>query len=152
MEKLSFPEYNFKIKNDGQRTQIFDPFRKRYVALTPEEWVRQHILEFLVSEKGFPRGLMSVEESLKLHGQSKRADIVVYNNTGRPQMLVECKAPEVKLKQETFDQVARYNIVYQVPFLLISNGLEHYCCRLNLEEKTYFFLEEIPDFADISEA
>ena len=111
MEKLNLPEYDFRIRKEGQRTQIFDPFRKRYVALTPEEWVRQHILQFLVEEKSYPKGLISVEKSMKLNQQNKRADIVIHSRSGEAVMLIECKSPGVKLSQETFDQVARYNIV-----------------------------------------
>lgn len=149
METLNLPKYDFKLRSEGQRTEIFDPFRKRYVALTPEEWVRQNVLQYLVQEKGFAIGLMSVEHSLKLNGMQKRADAVVFDQQGKPIMVVECKAASVKISQDTFDQIARYNLNLQVPYLFVSNGLEHFCCRIDIGKKTYSYLEKIPDFAQL---
>lgn len=146
MHQLNLPARSFKTQKAGEKTRIFDVIRKKYVALTPEEWVRQHIIRFLADEKNCPMGLMSVEQSLKLNGMERRADIVVNNRAGKPAMIVECKAPDVKISEETFAQISRYNITLQVEYLLVTNGMQHYCCQIDLREKTYHFLQEIPDF------
>ncbi len=149
MVQLSFPVYSFKTINTSGETKIFDRTRKKYVALTPEEWVRQHLIEYLVNEKGFPRNLLHVEAGLKLHTLRKRADLLAYNRQKIPLLLAECKAPSVVINQAVFDQIAMYNMVFHVPYLLLSNGLEHYCCRLNHEKKNYHFLPEIPSYSEL---
>ncbi len=149
MQALNFPAYSFKIRSGTQRKQIFDPIRKKYVTLTPEEWVRQHLVQFLVQERNFPASLIAVEMSLKLHGMQKRGDIVVYNNIGNPFFIAECKAPEVKITQQVFDQIARYNIVLKVPFLVVSNGLQHFCCQVDHENETFSYLKEIPNYKEL---
>ena len=149
LKSLNLPEYSFKFKKDGDAPQIFDEIRKKYVALTPEEWVRQHFLMYLVKEKKFPSSLLLVEASLRYNGMSRRADIVAYDQQGKPLLVVECKAPSVEINQQTFDQVARYNMVLDVSYLVVTNGMKHYCCLLEHGEKSYHFLEEIPDFKEI---
>lgn len=149
MRTLNFPEYPFKIRSGEQRKQIFDPIRKKYVALTPEEWVRQHLVQFLIHEKNFPASLVAIEMGLKLNGMQKRGDVVAYNNLGKPFFIAECKAPEVKITQDVFDQIARYNMVLQVSFLVVTNGLDHYCCYIDFEKQSFQYLQEIPDYANL---
>ena len=149
MSTLNLPEYNFKYKDDDGKKSIFDEIRKSYVALTPEEWVRQNFLKYLQNEKKFPPSLIAVEKALQVYTLKKRADIVVYNKLGKPILIVECKAPKVKITQDAFDQAARYNIKLQVNYLVVTNGLNHYCCRVNLAENNYEFLNEIPDYSEL---
>lgn len=132
--------------SDGPR--VFDPVRRKWVVLTPEEWVRQHLLNLLIIDKVCPPGLIAVERGLTLNGLAKRADIVVHGAApgAPPLLLVECKAPEVRIDQRTFEQAARYNLVFQVPYLLVSNGLVHYACRVDHLTKRVDFLVELPAF------
>ncbi len=146
MQALNLPEYPFKIKQEGDRIQIFDPFRKKYIVLSPEEWVRQHFLQFLVQERKFPVSLISIEAGLKYNQLSKRADILVHDTLGKPYLMVECKAPSVKITQDAFDQVARYNMVFKVKYLVVSNGLNHFCCMMDYTANSYSYLKEIPFF------
>ena len=146
MLDLNLPKYDFKVKSEGGKKQIFDSVRKQFVVLTPEEWVRQHFIQFLNLEKGFPLGLMGVEYPLKYNGMKKRADIICFQKEGKPMLLVECKSANVSITQKVFDQIARYNFDIRVPFLVVTNGLQHFCCEMNYEENSYRFLEEIPVF------
>jgi len=148
--KLNLPDYKFRFREVGQKKQIFDSFRKKFVALTPEEWVRQNFLMYLTSEKNYPFSLIAVEAGLQLYKRKKRTDIVVYSNNGKPVLIVECKAPEVKISQDVFDQIARYNMALEVNYLIVTNGLEHYCCLLEYENSSYRFLKEIPDYTKLS--
>jgi type I site-specific restriction endonuclease len=151
MKALNLPQYNFRLrKNADGKTEIFDAIRKRFHVLTPEEWVRQNFIQYLIQEKEFPASLMAIEKGLKLNGMQKRTDIVQYNKSGNPVLIVECKAPEIKLTQDTFDQAARYNMTLQVDFLIITNGLEHYACKMNYQEHKIQFLETIPNFKELS--
>ncbi len=134
---------------DG-RQHIFDPIRKKHVALTPEELVRQGFIHFLVNEKGFPGGLLMVEHALKVNGMSRRCDIVACNRAGQPLLLVECKAPSVAIGNETFAQAARYNLTLRVPYLAITNGDSAYCCRVNFETQAVEFLQSFPRYSDIA--
>lgn len=143
MRPLNLPPYSYNINS---KNEIFDRVRKKYVALTPEEWVRQHLINYLITEKKVPASLLAIEKSLKLNNLIKRADIVVYSKNGKALMLVECKAPEVRITQTTFEQIARYNMVYEVNYLLVSNGLEHYCALVDFGQRKVDFLEEIPDY------
>lgn len=146
MESLNLPTYSFNIKLKEQRKYIFDFIRKKYVLLTPEEWVRQNFLRFLVDEKKYPATLIAVEKEFKLNTLSKRSDAVVYNKSGIPVLIIECKAASVKIDQKVFDQIARYNIKLNVDFLVVTNGLDHYCCKIDFQNHTYSFLKGIPDF------
>ena len=148
--KLNLPEYKFRFREAGQKKQIFDSFRKKFVAFTPEEWVRQNFLMYLTLGKNYPSSLVAVEAGLQLYKRKKRTDIVVYNNTGKPVLIVECKAPDIKISQDVFDQIARYNMALQVNYLIVTNGLEHYCCLLDYENNSYQFLKEIPDYKNLS--
>lgn len=146
MQQLNLPEYAFKTKHTDGRTQIFDAVRKKYVALTPEEWVRQHFIHFLAEEKQFPMSLMAVEAGLKYNRLQKRGDLIVYNRSGNPILIVECKAPSVKITQDAFDQVARYNMAMKVKYVVVTNGLSHYYCLIDFKEKSYRFIEELPEY------
>ena len=149
MEKLNLPTYNFNINLEGQRKLIFDSIRKKYVVLTPEEWVRQNFISYLVEDKNYPRGLIAVEKKVDVNRMPQRSDIVLYNNKAEPIMIVECKAASVKISQDTFNQVARYNMKLQVPYLVVTNGLNHYCCRIDYENNSYKFVLEIPDYKSL---
>ncbi len=144
MQQLNLPSYPFRLVEKEGKKHIFDGFRNRFVVLTPEEWVRQHFLSWLVSHKGYPKGLISVEASLKYHRLSKRADAIIYSKTGSPLMIVECKAPHVEITQDVFDQIARYNLPFGVAFLTVTNGLKHFCCKRQESGQKWDFLEDIP--------
>ncbi len=147
MQKLNLPEYSFKIKTSEGKSFIFDSLRKKFVRLTPEEWVRQNFVQFLISEKKYSSALIAVEAGVKVNNNPQRADLVVYDRSGKPALVAEFKAPEIKISQQTFDQIVRYNMQLKVPFLIVSNGLEHYCCRINYDDSLYIFLPEIPEFS-----
>jgi type I site-specific restriction endonuclease len=146
MQPLNLPSYPFKLKSNENKTLIFDNFRKKYVVLTPEEWVRQHVAQFLVDQKNYPVSLIAIEKQLSINGLKKRTDIVVYNREGNPEIIVECKAPNVAISQDTFDQIARYNLKLQASYLVVTNGLEHYFCQMDLINKSYLFLKDIPSY------
>lgn len=149
MQKLNLPEYSFKIKLQNEKPVIFDQLRKKFVRLTPEEWVRQNFVQFLIHEKKYSPALIAVEALVKVNNNPQRADLIVFGRQGNPVMIAEFKAPEVKITQQTFDQIARYNMSLQVNCLIVSNGLEHFCCRINFLEGSYSFLPDIPDFPEI---
>jgi hypothetical protein len=146
---LNLPPYPFKLTEQNGQYTLFDELRKRHIIITPEEWVRQHFVQFLIRQKNYPKSLIKLEGGLKLHGQAKRSDIVVFNSSGEKILLVECKAPSVPISQSTFDQAARYNIVHKVKLLVVSNGLQHYYCCIDFEKDTYQFLEELPDYKSL---
>ena len=149
MRRLNFPtEYTFDLREIDGRREILDPLRRKYVRLTPEEWVRQHLVQYLTSELGYPRGLTAVEKGINLHGKPFRADIVVYDNQGRAVLMAECKEPDVAIRQETFDQIAVYNRVVQARCLLVSNGLDHYCYAIDREREEYRFLDRVPRYEE----
>ncbi len=149
MQKLNLPQYPIRLKEEKGTKYIFDPIRKKYLVLQPEEWVRQNFIQYLINDKSFPSSLIAIEKGLKLNELQKRADIVIYDNQAQPIVLIECKAPKVKINQEVFEQVARYNIVFKVPYLLVTNGLEHYCAKVNLKENSFEFLEELPVYSEL---
>ena len=146
MQKLNFQQYDFRFKNSENKVSIFDEIRKKFIILTPEEWVRQHVVRFLLEEKKYPKSLINVEKVLKVNGLKKRYDAVVFNTAGEIQVLVECKAPEVKITQATFDQIARYNITMNAQYLMVTNGLNHYFCQMDFENEKYVFLPQLPDY------
>jgi len=146
MQKLHFQSYNFRFKNSENKVSIFDEIRKKFIILTPEEWVRQHVVQFLLDEKKYPKSLINVEKVLKVNGLRKRYDVVVFNADGSIYILIECKAPKVKITQTTFDQIARYNLSLKADFLMVTNGLNHYFCQMDFENEKYEFLKEIPDY------
>ena len=142
---LNLPAYAVKLKNHSQRTQIFDRIRKKFVVLTPEEWVRQHSIQYLIQIKNYNPNWIAVEKQITVKQLSKRADIVVYDYLLKPFIIVECKAPEVVINQKSFDQIARYNLTLEAHYLIVTNGLQHFYCCLNSEKKTYEFLEDLPE-------
>lgn len=146
MLSLNLPTFEAKVVSREGKRMIFDPVRRKYVALTPEEWVRQHFVNFLIHYKGFPPALIGNEIALRLHHTSKRCDTVVYNRFLAPLMIVEYKAPSVEISRAVFDQIARYNHALRVQFLAVSNGLRHFCCRIDYETMGYTFLEDFPDY------
>ncbi len=147
---LNLPPYPFRITERGGQFFMFDEIRKKTLLITPEEWVRQHFIQYLALQKKYPKSLIQLEGGLKLHGQSKRSDILVFNSSGEKILLVECKAPSVKITQAVFDQIARYNIIHRVPLLAVTNGLEHFYCKIDFLEKKYFFEEKLPDYEDLN--
>ena len=167
MVKLNLPEYQFRIQKSEKGLHIFDPIRKKFVALTPEEWVRQNFIQYLIEEKKYPASLIAVETGLKYNRLKKRSDITVYDRNGNIWMIIECKAPEVKISQDTFDQVATYNMSHRkdagakglhqgqgalTKFLAVTNGLKHFCCEMTLRDSNatnqpnYTFLKDFPSF------
>ena len=146
MQKLNLPNYKFKLKSNENKTLIFDNLRKKYMVLTPEEWVRQHFVQFLIEEKKYPASLIAIEKQVLVNNLKKRSDILVFNKDGNPEIIVECKAPKIKITQATFDQIARYNSKLRANFLVVTNGLTHFYCKMDFEKETYLFLKEIPDY------
>jgi type I restriction enzyme R protein N terminal domain protein len=146
MQILNFPLYEFRFKNSENKLYIFDIVRKKFVSLTPEEWVRQHTIQFLLKEKKYPQSLMNVEKQIQVNQLTKRYDIVVYRSDGSIFLAVECKAPQVKITQQIFDQIARYNMTLKAENLMITNGLHHIFYQIDYVNQRYVFLEELPDF------
>jgi len=146
MPQLNLPNAALKTKLVEGTTQVFDAVRKKYLVLTPEEWVRQHFIHYLNKEKNYPLGLMGVEQMLKYNTMQTRADIVLYTADGNPNMIVECKAPSVKITQDAFNQIAKYNFKLQVDFLVVTNGMQHFCCAMDYENNKITFLEEVPAY------
>jgi len=134
------------MKIEDEKTHIFDVVRKKYLLLTPEEWVRQNFIHYLNKEKNYPLGLMGVEKMVKYNNLKTRADIVLYNIEGNPNIIVECKAPNVKITQDAFNQIAKYNSQLKVKYLIVTNGMKHFCCEMDYESNKITFLEEIPTY------
>ena len=149
MLELNLPPFEKKVTKKDDKPFIFDIIRRQHVALTPEEWVRQHFVHFLINHKGYPQSLMGNEVQLKLNGMSRRCDTVVYDRMLRPRVIVEYKAPTVNITQQVFEQICRYNMVLQVDYLIVSNGLAHYCCKVDYATRSFTFLREIPDYAQV---
>ncbi len=144
--QLNLPSHSFKIKHEASVTYIFDEIRRKYLVLTPEEWVRQHFVQFIIKDKKYPKSLVKLEGGLKLNSLQKRTDVVVFNPSGEKVLMIECKAPSVKITQNVFDQIARYNMVHKVPLLAVSNGIEHYFCKIDFERQSYQFLPQLPEY------
>ncbi len=147
METLNFPSYKFRFKNSENKDRIFDVIRKKFVVLQPEEWVRQHLVQYLIIEKKYPISLINVEKQVMINGLNRRYDIVVFNSDGSIEILVECKAPQIEITQHSFDQIAQYNFQLRANYLIVSNGLKHFFCEMDFEGEKYTFLEQIPDFS-----
>ena len=149
MFSINLPPYPIKLgEKDGKRT-IFDILRQKYVALTPEDWVRQHFVHFMMAQKGYPKGLLANEVELKVGNKRLRCDTLLYTRELRPRMIVEYKAPTIQLQQKTFDQISVYNLLLHVDYLVVSNGLQHYCCRMDYERQSYTFLQDFPDYGSL---
>lgn len=145
---MNFPVYSFRFKNSENKVSIFDEIRKKFILLTPEEWVRQHVVQFLLQDKKYPKSYINVEKLIKINDLSKRYDGVVFQPNGEIFLLIECKAPEVPISQQTFDQIARYNLVLKAKYLMVTNGLNHYFCQMDFENEKYVFLKELPEYSN----
>lgn len=146
---LNLPAYSFRIKEKEGKQLIFDQFRRKWVVLTPEEWVRQNFIRYLTEKKHYPVSLISVERSIRMNQLNFRSDAVIFSKTGEPLVIIECKAPEVKISQQAFDQIVRYNYELRVKYLIVTNGMNHYFCVIDQDKLTYSFLTEIPDYNDL---
>ena len=144
MVSLNLPKAELKIKSSENTLYIFDIIRKKYVVLTPEEWVRQHVVHYLINSKGYPKSLIAVEKQLTINTLKKRFDILVFNTQGLPDLIIECKSPSINISQDTFDQIARYNLKLNAKRLMVTNGLQHYFCKLDPLNKQYIFLKDLP--------
>ena len=146
MAPINLPPYPAKLREREGRREIFDFLRRRYVALTPEEWVRQHFVHYLVEHKGYPKGLLANEMELRIGEKRLRCDTVLCDRSLRPVMIVEYKAPQIEIQQRVFDQITVYNMLLHVDYLIVSNGLQHYCCRMDYNRQSYEFLNDIPEY------
>ena len=146
MIKLNFPDYQYSIKSKENKSYIFGPVRKKWLVLNPEEWVRQNCVQFLINEKKIPIGLLQVEKKIEVFNTVKRYDLVVFNTEKKISLLVECKSPSVKITQEAFDQIARYNTVIQSEYLMLTNGLNHFYYQMDFKEKKYIYLTDLPTY------
>ena len=144
MQKLAFHEYSLTIKSNENKHYIFDPIRKKFVRLTSEEWVRQHVIRYLLDDKKAPKSWVNVEKQFTLAGLNKRFDVIVFSANGGVQVLVECKAPSVSITQDTFNQIARYNMKFNAKYMMITNGLNHYYCSFDYENQQYYFCDDLP--------
>ena len=149
MYELNLPKYGIKIANENGHQTIFDVLRRKYVALTPEEWVRQHFVHYLIEHKGYPQALMANEIQLAIGNKNLRCDSVLYDRSLKPRMIIEYKAPTVNITQKVFDQITIYNMLLHVDYLVVSNGIKHYCCRMDYDNQKYLFLDDIPDYQEI---
>ena len=145
-QELNFPKFEYRFKSTENKVSIFDVIRKKFIILQPEEWVRQHCVHYLINDKNYPKSLINVEKELTINGLKKRYDIVIFNSDGSIFLIVECKSHSIKIDQTTFDQIARYNLVLNATYLMVTNGLNHYYCEMDMEQERYSFLETIPDY------
>jgi hypothetical protein len=146
MQKLNFPDFSFRFKNSENKVLVFDEIRKKFIVLTPEEWVRIHVVQFLIQEKNYPKSLINVEKVIKINGLIKRYDVVVFQPNGNIFLVVECKQTNVLINQTVFDQIARYNLILKADYLMVTNGLNHYFCQMDFEKESYLFLNDIPNY------
>lgn len=149
MQQLNLPSFETKLIKKNNTPYIYDILRRKYIALTPEEWVRQHFIHFLIKQKGYPSALLGNEISLNLNGAQRRCDSVLYDRNMRPRMILEYKAPHIPITQKVFTQIYSYNLVLQVDYLIVSNGLKHYCCKIDYTNRNYIFLKDIPAYNDL---
>lgn len=149
LPELNLPKADLRLNETHGKVYIFDNLRRKYVILTPEEWVRQNFVAFLITHKGFPGGLMNNEISLIQNGIKRRCDTLLHDKFGKPLIIIEYKSPSIEITQKVFDQIVRYNYVIQAKYLIVSNGLKHYCCKINYDLGTYEFIPEIPCYSDL---
>lgn len=149
MQDLNFPKFEYRLKSTENKVSIFDVIRKKFIILQPEEWVRQHCVHFLLNEKKFPKSLINVEKELTINGLKKRYDIVVFNPDGSIHLMVECKSYNITIDQSTFDQIARYNLQLDATYLMVTNGINHYYCEMDMQAERYVFLKDIPDYTSV---
>jgi len=146
LQELNFPKFEYRFKSTENKVSIFDVIRKKFIILQPEEWVRQHCVHYLMNVKNYPKSLINVEKELNLNGLKKRYDIVIFNPDGSIFLIVECKAHSITINQNTFDQIAQYNMVLNAQYLMVTNGLNHYYCEMDMANEQYAFLMDIPDY------
>jgi hypothetical protein len=146
VQDLNFPKFEYRFKSTENKVSIFDVIRKKFIILQPEEWVRQHCVHYLINDKNYPKSLINVEKELIINGLKKRYDIVIFNPDGSIYLIVECKSHKIKIDQTTFDQIARYNLVLSSSYLMVTNGLNHYYCEMDMEAERYSFLKDIPNY------
>ena len=149
MIRLNLPTFEMKVSGTRQQPKILDVLRRKYVAITPEEWVRQHFVHYLIEHKGYPASLLANEVKLKIGSKTLRADSVLYSTQLSPRMIVEYKAPHIKITQQTFDQIFAYNLLLKADYLVVSNGLSHYCCKQDADSQKYVFFEDIPTYENL---
>ena len=149
MTRLNLPPFDIKLKGTKEHPLVFDMLRKKYITLTPEEWVRQHFIHFLVEHKGYPAALLANEIQLKVGDKVLRADSVLYSRELKPRMIIEYKAPHIGISQKVFDQISVYNMILHVDYLVVSNGVQHYICKMDYLGKKYLFLEDIPSYDEL---
>lgn len=149
MIRLNLPSFKIKLSGTIQKPMIYDILRRKHVALTPEEWVRQHFIHYMIECKSYPASLMANEVCLKYGSKSLRADTVLYNRSLKPIMIMEYKAPDIAITRNVFDQISAYNLLLRVDYLIMSNGMQHYCCKMDYDRRSYTFLTDIPDYPDI---
>lgn len=147
---LNLPSAPLRTIEDSQGVKVFDTLRKKYVAMTPEEYVRQNFVAWLTCDLHYPPEIMANEIGIDMNGTRRRCDTVVFNPDGMPLMVVEYKGPNINITQDTFDQIVRYNMVLKARYLIVSNGIRHYCCVVDYESKTYQFIPRIPDYREIT--
>ena len=150
MQELNLPKYSVKIKEENNKTYIFDEIRQKYLILTPEEWVRQNFLKYLVTDKGYSKSLISLEKKVVVNGQAKRFDALIYNKEVKPVLIIEFKSYDVKITQQVFEQASRYNYTIQASYLIVSNGMNHFCAKIDFENQQFNFLKEIPMFSELN--
>jgi len=146
MQKLNLPTYNFRLNENQGKNYIFDVIRKKFILLTPEEWVRQNFIQYLVHEKNYSQSLMAVEKKVTVNDKIFRFDLLIHDRKGKPGLIAEFKAPEVRIDQKSFDQVVRYNMALRVKHVVVSNGLKHFACEIDYDNNSYEFLKDIPEF------
>jgi len=149
LKQLNLPQYSFKISGKENSEMIFDPLRRKYVKFTPEEWVRQNFVQYLIQEGKYPSGLIGIEVMFSLNKLKRRVDILVHNRAGEPVMIVECKAPDIRIDDKVFDQIVCYNMGLKVPYIIVTNGIDHYACKIYFQENRYEFLLVIPLYEDL---
>lgn len=145
LTELNLPPFEVQLSQSGEKTLIYDVIRKKNVVLTPEEWVRQHFVHFLLNNHGYSKNYIKVEKQIKVNERIKRFDALVYNKEAKPVILIECKAPEVEISQSTFSQIATYNMTLRVPYLIVTNGLTHFICKIDFQTNSYEYIQEIPE-------
>ena len=146
---LNLPPVNLRLKREGELIKVYDSLRCKYVTLTPEEYVRQHFVHYLNTSLHYPLSIMANEVGVELNGTKKRCDTVIFNLEGKPDVIVEYKAPGVQITQDVFDQIVRYNMILRARYLIVSNGMNHYCCRIDYNKNNYYFIKSIPDYSEV---
>jgi hypothetical protein len=149
LKQLNLPQYSFRINGKEGNEMILDPLRRKYVKLTPEEWVRQNFVQYLINEGKYPAGLLGIEVMFRYNKLKRRVDILVHDRFGQPIMIVECKSTEVKIDEAVFEQIATYNMKFRVPYLVVTNGIHHYACKMNLQESKFEYLLVIPLYEEL---